>query len=188
MQDVKRVLADRGHNLDTATAQRAAIQDLLANVARVGEEAGSSPRSSSTAPREGRYGGVCRAFTCVQQSGTAGDSSVLTQFAVDRALCGSRAWRAGRAIGDSDRDCRAWTGLRRRAGRLRLLRPGSLPPFTLPTAPAVRARAADRRRDHHARHQPAGQRAPARRRSPRDDRCAAYRLVLPWNPAARAAR
>jgi hypothetical protein len=37
LQDVKRVLSARGHRLDTATGQRAAIQDLLASVARVRE-------------------------------------------------------------------------------------------------------------------------------------------------------
>ena len=39
LQDVKRVLTARGHSLDSATGQRAAVQDLLASVARVREEA-----------------------------------------------------------------------------------------------------------------------------------------------------
>ena len=88
LQDVQRVLNARGHNLDTATGRRTAIQDLLASVARVREE---TARLAEELEAQRRLKDPAASFAersrVFKTRGLSADSSVLTQFAVDRGVC-----------------------------------------------------------------------------------------------------
>ena len=171
LQDVKRVLTARGHSLDTATGQRAAIQDLLASVARVREEAAAlAEELEALRAREGRHGRLRRTLARLQDSRAV--RGFIRAHAVrrrSRRLRARRPWRAGRPLRQPHRHRRARARLRRQAGGLRLLRPAE--PAALHARrqpPAVRPRHQERALDHHDRHQPARQRAPARRGAARD--------------------
>jgi SAM-dependent methyltransferase len=91
MQDVRRVLRLHGHDVTTPGGRHSAHAYLFANVARVREEA------TRLAAHLAAVSGATEASTGIdgrtsifRDRGLAGDSSVLTQFAVDRALCGLR--------------------------------------------------------------------------------------------------
>jgi SAM-dependent methyltransferase len=91
MEEVRRVLAVHGHDLATAAGRRSAVDYLVANVARVAEEAArlaAGLEALRGAPDA--TAGFAERSRIFRDRGLAGDSSVLTQFAVDRALCGLR--------------------------------------------------------------------------------------------------
>ena len=91
MQEVRRVLAVHGHDLFTATGRRSALDYLFANVARVGEEAAKLAAAlEALRGAPDATAGFAERSRIFRDRGLAGDSSVLTQFAVDRALCGLR--------------------------------------------------------------------------------------------------
>ena len=184
LQDVKRVLTARGHSLDTATGQRAAIQDLLASVARVREEAASLAEELEAQRRaKDSTAGFAERSRVFRNRGLSADSSVLTQFAVDRAVCalGERGVLAARSV---NRIAIVGPGLDfvdKQEG-FDFYAPQSLQPFTLAdsllqcglaTRSAVSITTIDisPRVNGHLR-------AAVRRAT---DRRAAYRLVLPWN-------
>ena len=101
LQDVKRVLTARGHSLDTATGQRAAIQDLLASVARVREEAAALAEELEAQRRaKDSTAAFAERSRVFRTRGLSADSSVLTQFAVDRGVCalGDRGVLAARSV------------------------------------------------------------------------------------------
>ena len=101
LQDVRRVLTAHGHSLDTATGQRAAIQDLLASVARVREEAARLAEELEAQRRAtDATAGFAERSRIFAIADSSADSSVLTQFAVDRAVCalGERGVLAARSV------------------------------------------------------------------------------------------
>ena len=185
LQDVKRVLDARGHRLDTATGQRAAIQDLLASVARVREEAA---RLAEEVEAQGRLKDPTAAFAersrLFRSRGLSADSSVLTQFAVDRAVC-TLAGRGALAARSVNRVAIVGPGLDfvdKQEG-FDFYEPQSLQPFTLAdsllhcglaTRSALSITTIDisPRVNGHLR-------AAVRRAN---DRRSAYPLVLPWIP------
>ena len=91
MRDVRRVLAMHGHDVTTSNGRSTAVDYLFTNVARVREEAAKLAAdleaARKTADSTTAFAERSRIF---RDRGLAGDSSVLTQFAVDRALCGLR--------------------------------------------------------------------------------------------------
>ena len=185
LQDVKRVLNARGHSLDSATGQRTAVQDLLASVARVREEAA---RLAEELEAQRRLKDAAAGFTersrVFRTRGLSADSSVLTQFAVDRGVCalGDRGVLAARSV---NRVAIVGPGLDfvdKQEG-FDFYEPQSLQPFTLADS-LLQCGLATRntlsittidispRVNGHLR-------AAVRRAN---DRRTAYRLVLPWNP------
>ena len=187
LQDVKRVLTTRGHSLDTATGQRAAIQDLLASVARVREEAAALAEELEAQRRAkdstAAFGERSRVF---RTRGLSADSSVLTQFAVDRVVCalGDRGLLPARSV---NRIAIVGPGLDfvdKQEG-FDFYPPQSLQPFTLAdsllqcglaTRSALSITTIDisPRVNGHLR-------AAVRRAN---ERRTVYRLVLPWNPGS----
>ena len=91
MRDVRRVLAMHGHDVTTSNGRSTAVDYLFTNVARVREEAAKLAAdleaARKTADSTTAFAERSRIF---RDRGLAGDSSVLTQFAVDLALCGLR--------------------------------------------------------------------------------------------------
>jgi hypothetical protein len=91
MRDVRRVLAMHGHDVTTSNGRSTAVDYLFTSVARVREEAAKLAAdleaARKTADSTTAFAERSRIF---RNRGLAGDSSVLTQFAVDRALCGLR--------------------------------------------------------------------------------------------------
>ena len=91
MRDVGRVLAMHGHEVTIPSGRSTAIDYLFTNVARVREEAAKLAAdleaARKTADSTTAFAERSRIF---RDRGLAGDSSVLTQFAVDRAVCGLR--------------------------------------------------------------------------------------------------
>ena len=91
MRDVRRVLATNGHDLSTPAGRRSSIDYLFASLARVREEAAKLAADLEAARRAAdattMFAERSRIF---RDRGLAGDSSVLTQFAVDQAVCGLR--------------------------------------------------------------------------------------------------
>jgi len=91
MRDVRRVLTAHGHDVITPQGRTAAVDYLFTNVARVREEAArlaaDLESARNTADATSAFAERSRIF---RDRGLAGDSSVLTQFAVDRAICGLR--------------------------------------------------------------------------------------------------
>jgi SAM-dependent methyltransferase len=185
LQDVKRVLSARGHSLDTATGQRAAIQDLLASVARVREEAAGLAEELE-AQRRAKDSTVSfaersRAF---RTRGLSADSSVLTQFAVDRGVCalGDRGVLTARSV---NRIAIVGPGLDfvdKQEG-FDFYEPQSLQPFTLADSLlhcglATRNTLSITTIDISPR--VTGHLRAAVRRA--NERRTAYRLVLAWNP------
>ena len=88
MRDVRRVLAAHGHDVTTPQGRTAAVDYLFTNVARVREEAArlaaDLEAARNAADATSAFAERSRIF---RDRGLAGDSSVLTQFAVDRAIC-----------------------------------------------------------------------------------------------------
>jgi SAM-dependent methyltransferase len=185
LQDVARVLTARGHSLDTATERRAAIQDLLASVARVREEAAALAEELEAQRRmKDATASFAERSRVFRTRGLSADSSVLTQFAVDRSVCalGDRAVLTARSV---NRVAIVGPGLDfvdKQEG-FDFYEPQSLQPFTLADS-LLQCGLATRntlsittidispRVNGHLR-------AAVRRAN---DRRAAYRLVLPWNP------
>jgi hypothetical protein len=91
MRDVRRVLALHGHDVTTTNGRSAAIDYLFTNIARVREEAAKLAADLETARNAAdSTAGFAERSRIFRDRGLAGDSSVLTQYAVDRALCGLR--------------------------------------------------------------------------------------------------
>ena len=187
LQDVKRVLTARGHSLDTATGQRAAIQDLLASVARVREEAAAlAEELEALRHAKDSTAGFAERSRVFRTRGLSADSSLLTQFAVDRGVCalGDRGVLAARSV---NRIAIVGPGLDfvdKQEG-FDFYAPQSLQPFTLAdsllqcglaTRSALSITTIDisPRVNGHLR-------AAVRRAN---DRRTAYRLVLLWNPGS----
>jgi SAM-dependent methyltransferase len=88
MRDVRRVLAMRGHDVTTSNGRSTAVDYLFANVARVREEAAKLAADLEAARNAAdpttAFAERSRVF---RERGLAGDSSVLTQFAVEQAIC-----------------------------------------------------------------------------------------------------
>ena len=178
MQDVRRVLAAHGHDVSTEAGRRSSNQYLFTSIARVHEEAaklaahleaarGAADATTAFAERS-------RVF---RERGLSGDSSVLTQFAVDRAICGLRDRGVlGRPI---ERVAIVGPGLdfADKQEGLDFYPPQSLQPFTLSDS-LLRCDLAARRSlrmttlDINPRVNAHLRRAAAR---------ASYRLVFPWN-------
>jgi SAM-dependent methyltransferase len=183
----RRMLERRGHALETAAGRRAATEYLLSNVVRVRKEAAAlamtletvraSPDSTTAFAERSRL---------FRERGLAPDSSVLTQFAVDRALCAlaehktilarsvTRAAVVGPGLDFADKqegfDFYPVQTLQPFTAIDSLLRCGLAPPeglrvTTIDVSPRVNS---------HLR--AAGDRA-KRSRDP-------YRLVLPWDPGS----
>jgi hypothetical protein len=91
MRDVRDVLAIHGHDVTSPKGRGTAVEYLFTNVARVREEAAKLAADleavRKTADSTTAFAERSRIF---RDRGLAGDSSVLTQFAVDRAICGLR--------------------------------------------------------------------------------------------------
>jgi len=91
MRDVRRVLAMHGHDVTTSNGRSTAIDYLFTNVARVREEAAKLAADLEAArSATDSTAGFAERSRIFRDRGLAGDSSVLTQFAVDRAICGLR--------------------------------------------------------------------------------------------------
>ena len=91
MRDVRRVLAMHGHDVTTPSGRSTAIDYLFTNVARVREEAAKLAADlEATRSAPDSTAGFAERSRMFRDRGLAGDSSVLTQFAVDRAVCGLR--------------------------------------------------------------------------------------------------
>ena len=91
MRDVRRVLAMHGHDVTTSNGRSTAIDYLFTNVARVREEAAKLAADLEAArSATDSTAGFAERSRIFRDRGLAGDSSVLTQFAVDRAVCGLR--------------------------------------------------------------------------------------------------
>lgn len=86
LQDARRVLTSRGHNLDTPAGHAAAIQDLLANVARVRDEAARLAHELAAQRSADSTTSFAERSRIFRDRGLSADSSVLTQFAIDRAI------------------------------------------------------------------------------------------------------
>jgi len=91
MQDVRRVLAAHGHLVTTGAGRKSAVDFLFTNLARVGEEAAKLASELEAARRAADpTAGFAERSRVFRDRGLAGDSSLLTQFAVDRGVCGLR--------------------------------------------------------------------------------------------------
>lgn len=89
--DVKRVLTARGHDLTAPSGRSAAIQDLLTSVARVREEAARLAQQLDAQRRNAdSTAGLAERSRVFKDRGLSADSSVLTQFAIDRGVCALR--------------------------------------------------------------------------------------------------
>jgi CheR methyltransferase, SAM binding domain len=178
------ILEQRGHTLSTEAGRRAASDYLLANVVRVRQEAAALARELEAVRAlpdpTAAFAERSRVF---RQRGLAPDSSVLTQFAVDRALCALRD-RGTIPSGSVKRVAIVGPGLdfADKQEGFDFYAPQSLQPFTtmdsllrcgLATPDAVRVTTFDvsPRVNEHLRA------AIARAATNR----AAYRLVLPWS-------
>lgn len=96
MQFAQRVLARRGHDLSSATGREAAARDLLGELGRVRDEASrlAAALQEARGSADGEAARAARAHL-FRDRGLAPDSSVLTQFAVEEALCAIRQEQAG---------------------------------------------------------------------------------------------
>ncbi len=91
MRDVRRILVEHGHDVTTPNGRRTAVEYLFENVARVREEAAKLAAELEAARTAAdSTTGFAERSRLFRDRGLAGDSSVLTQFAVDRAVCGLR--------------------------------------------------------------------------------------------------
>jgi hypothetical protein len=91
MRDVRRVLTVHGHDVTTANGRSTAIDYLFTNIARVREEAAKLAADLEAARNASdSTAGLAERSRMFRNRGLAGDSSVLTQFAVDQAICGLR--------------------------------------------------------------------------------------------------
>ena len=91
MLDVRRVLAAHGHDVGTAAGRKSATGFLFTNLVRVREEAAKLATELEAARRAAdATAGFAERSRIFRERGLAGDSSVLTQFAVDRGVCGLR--------------------------------------------------------------------------------------------------
>jgi hypothetical protein len=91
MRDVRRVLATHGHDVTSPNGRSTALDYLFANVARVREEAAKLAADLEAARNASdSTAGFAERSRIFRDRGLAGDSSVLTQFAVDRAIRGLR--------------------------------------------------------------------------------------------------
>lgn len=182
MREVRRVLALNGHDVATAAGGAATIAFLFANLSRVREEAAKLAAELETSPaaRDPAAGFAARS-RIFRDRGLAVDSSVLTQFAVDRAACGLRD-RGVLAAGTVTRVAIIGPGLdfADKQEGFDFYPPQSLQPFTLMDS-LLRCDLASR----------STLRVTTLDISPRVNahlRTAAsrgtYRLVLPWNPDA----
>ena len=177
LQDVKRVLSgprpQPRHGDGSAGGDSGPAGERRAGAGGSGRAGGGA---RGAAAREGQHGRLRRTLAHVQDSRTVG--GFIRAHAVrrrSRRLRARRPWRAGRPLRQPHRHRRARARLRRQAGGLRLLRPAE--PAALHARrqpPAVRPRHQERALNHHDRHQPARQRAPARRGAARER--AAHRL------------
>jgi SAM-dependent methyltransferase len=80
-----------GHDVTTANGRSTAIDYLFTNIARVREEAAKLAADLEAARNASdSTAGLAERSRIFRDRGLAGDSSVLTQFAVDRAICGVR--------------------------------------------------------------------------------------------------
>lgn len=183
MQDVRRVLAAHGHVVSTEAGRKSAVDFLFTNLARVREEAAKLASELETARRAAdpttAFAERSRIF---RDRGLAGDSSVLTQFAVDRGVCALRE-RSLAAAGSLNRIAVIGPGLdfADKQEGFDFYPPQSPQPFTLADS-LIRCGLASRdalqittldispRVNAHLR--AAVARAASRK--------AAYRLVLPW--------
>jgi hypothetical protein len=178
MQDVRQVLAAHGHDVSTESGRRSSNQYLFSSIARVQEEAAKLAADLEAARRAAdpttAFAERSRVF---RERGLSGDSSVLTQFAVDRAICGLR--NRGVRHRPIERVAIVGPGLdfADKQEGLDFYPPQSLQPFALADSllrcdlaarPSLRMTTLDvnPRVNAHLR------RAAAR---------ASYRLVLPWN-------
>jgi hypothetical protein len=84
---VRETLTARGHDLSTDAGRDGASHDLLAEVARVRREAAALTAALAAGDAPDPAGRA----TLFRERGLASDTSVLTQFAVERALCRLRA-------------------------------------------------------------------------------------------------
>jgi hypothetical protein len=91
MRDVRRVLAMYGHDVTIPNGRSTAVDYLFTNVARVREEAANLAADLEAARNAAdSTAGFAERSRLFRDRGLAGDSSLLTQFAVDRAVCGLR--------------------------------------------------------------------------------------------------
>jgi hypothetical protein len=187
MQDVRRVLVAHGHDVTTEAGRKSAVGFLFTNLARVGEEAAKLASELEAARRTAdpttAFAERSRIF---RDRGLAGDSSVLTQFAVDRGVCGLRE-RSVAAAGSLNRIAVIGPGLdfADKQEGFDFYPPQSLQPFTLADS-LIRCGLASRDALHittldisprvNAHLRAAVTRAASR--------SAAYRLVLPWTSDA----
>jgi hypothetical protein len=179
MRDVRLVLAAHGHDVTTANGRRTAVEYLFENVARVRQEAAKLAADLEAARNAANSTeGFAERSRIFRDRGLAGDSSVLTQFAVDRAICGLRD-KGLLSAGSVTRAAVVGPGLdfADKQEGFDFYPPQSLQPFTLADSllrcdlaarPSIRITTLDinRRVNAHLR------RAAAR---------ASYRLVFPWN-------
>jgi SAM-dependent methyltransferase len=182
MQDVRRVLAAHGHDVTTPQGRTTAVDYLFTSVARVREEAArlaaDLEAARNTADATAGFAERSRIF---RDRGLAGDSSVLTQFAVDRAICDLRD-KGLLSAGTVTRAAVVGPGLdfADKQEGFDFYPPQSLQPFTLIDS-LVRCSLAERSRlgittlDISARVNAHLRDAVAR---------AAYRLVFPWDSEA----
>jgi len=84
----RRTLARMGHDVSTERGRAAAADDLLAHVIRVRQESAAlaAALEGARSSQQGTSAFVAES-TIFRDRGLAPDSSLLTQFAVDRALC-----------------------------------------------------------------------------------------------------
>jgi SAM-dependent methyltransferase len=91
MRDVRRVLSLQGHDVTTEAGRGTAVEYLFANLARVsGEAAKLAAELEAVRATPDATAAFAERSRLFRDRGLAGDSSVLTQFAVDRASCALR--------------------------------------------------------------------------------------------------
>lgn len=90
MRSARAILEQRGHDLATAKGRGAASDYLLDQVIRVRKEASALASALETARGARDAEAAIERRHLFRARGLAPDSSVLTQFAVDRALCSLR--------------------------------------------------------------------------------------------------
>jgi hypothetical protein len=179
MRDVRRVLATKGHDLSTAAGRRSSIDYLFATLARVREEAAQLAADLEAARRAAdattMFAERSRIF---RDRGLAGDSSVLTQFAVDQAVCGLRE-RGALAPGSVQRVAIVGPGLdfADKQEGFDFYSPQSLQPFTV--ADSLLRCGLTSRASLHITTLDISPRVNAHLR--RAVTQSAYRLVFPWN-------
>jgi hypothetical protein len=185
MQFVRRVLQAHGIDLAAAARRDAAVDHLLANVVRVRKEAAAlATRLDELRAGPDATAAFAERSRIFRDRGLSADSSVLTQFAVDRALCALAAEKllAPRAVAHVAIVGPGLDFADKQEG-FDFYAPQTLQPFTALdslsrcglASPGVRVTTIDvsTRVNDHIRD--AVQRAASNR---------AYRLVLPWDSRA----